>query len=107
MMHGGEYGRAISLLEGEVSNEGRSPEEKTDCCLWLAECHQRVDDQKSAGDWYLEAVKRILNQKLDNKLKAEKALPLCDKAMECYKAGGDAADVLMTARLRQYFLGLK
>ena len=76
MMHSGEYGRAISMLEGEVSNEGRSLEERTEYCRWLAECHQRIDDQKSAGDWYLEAVKRVLNQKLDNKSKAARALPL-------------------------------
>jgi len=107
MMHNGEYGRAISLLEDEVSNESRSPAEKTEYCRWLAECHQKTDDQKSAGDWYLEAVKRVLAQKVDNRSKASQALPLCDKALECYRAGGDQADVLVAARVRQYFLGLR
>ena len=106
MIHNGEYGRAISMLEGEASDEGRSPAERVEICTWLAECHQRLDDQKTSGDWYLEAVRRILSQQAVKSVKARQALPLCEKALEAYKQSGDAADVLVAARLRQYFLGL-
>lgn len=106
MIHNREYGRAISSLEGEASNEARSPVERAEFCKWLAECNQRLDDLKTSGDWYLEAVKRILSQQTDGKSKAMQALPLCEKAIECYKQDGDAADVLMAARLKQYLLGL-
>ena len=106
LIHNGEYGRAISSLEYEVSNESRSPLERTEYCRWLAECHQRLGDYKSSGDWYLEAIKRVLSLQTDQKSKAKQALPLCEKALECYKQDGDSADVLMVARLRQHLLGL-
>jgi hypothetical protein len=106
MIHNGEIGRAIASLESEASSERRSPQERVEYCRWLAECHQRLGDQESSGDWYLEAVKLILMQQIDQKAKAKQALPLCEKALECYKAGGDSADVLVAARLRQHLLGL-
>jgi hypothetical protein len=107
MMHSGEYGRAISMLEGEASNESRTLAERTEYCRWLAECNEKVEDHKASGDWYLEAVKRILMQKLDRASTAKQAIPLCEKALESYKAGGDPADVLVAARLKQHFLGLR
>lgn len=106
MIHNGEYGRAISFLEGEVSNESKSLAERVECCRWLAECHERLEDCKTSGDWYLEAVRKILSQQADQGSKAKQALPFCEKALECYKQDGDSADVLVAARLRQYFLGL-
>ena len=106
LIHNGEYGRAISSLEREASNESRSPLERVEYCKWLAECHQRLDDHKTSGDWYLEAVKRILSQQIDQKSKAKQALPLCERALECYKQDGDSADVLVAARLKQHLLGL-
>lgn len=59
-----------------------------------------------SGDWYLEAVKRILSQQKDLKLKAKEALPACEKALESYREGGDSADVLLAAKLKQSLLGL-
>ena len=106
MIHGGEYGRAISSLEGEASNESRSPLERAEYCTWLAECHKRLEDYKTSGDWYLEAVRRIFLQQKDQKLKAREALPACDKALECYRQGGDAVDVLVAAKLKQNLLEL-
>lgn len=106
MIHSGEYGRAISFLEGEASNENRSLAERVECCRWLAECHEKLEDSKTSGDWYLEAVRKILSQEADTKSKAKQALPLCEKALECYKQGGDSADVLIAARVKQYLIGL-
>jgi hypothetical protein len=106
LIHNGEYGRAISDLEYEVSNGNKSPLEKLECCEWLAECNTRLGDHKEAGNWYLEAVKMVLAQQMDGKLKAKQALQLCGKALDCYKQGGDSVDVLVAARLRQYLLGL-
>ncbi len=106
LIHNGEYGRAISSLEYEVSNESRSPLERTEYCRWLAECYQRLGDCKSSGDWYLEAVKRVFSLQIDQRSKAEQALPLCEKALECYKQDGDSADVLVAAKLKQRLLGL-
>jgi len=59
-----------------------------------------------SGDWYLEAVKRVLSQQKDLKLRAKEALPACDKALECYRQGGDSVDVLVAAKLKQNLLGL-
>jgi hypothetical protein len=106
LIHDGEYGRAISSLEHEVSNENRSPLERAEYCTWLAECHRRLEDYKMSGDWYLEAVKRVLSQQKDLKLRAKEALPACDKALECYRQGGDSVDVLVAAKLKQNLLGL-
>jgi hypothetical protein len=106
LIHTGEYERAISSLEPEASNESRSQLERAEYCRWLAECHQRLEDSETSGDWYLEAVKMILSQQTDKKTKAAQALPLCEKALESYKQGGDSADVLVAARLKQYLLGL-
>jgi hypothetical protein len=105
-IHNGEYGRAISSLEHEASNESRPPLERAECCSWLAECHRRLEDYKMSGDWYLEAVKRILSQQKDLKLKAKEALPICEKALESYREGGDSVDVLVAAKLKQSLLGL-
>ncbi len=106
LIHNGEYGRAISSLEREASDESRSPLERAEYCKWLAECNTRLEDRKEAGDWYLEAIKMILSQRTDGMSKAKQALPLCEKALESYKQGGDSADVLVAARLRQHLLGL-
>jgi hypothetical protein len=106
LIHGGEYGRAISSLEHEASNESRSPLERAEYCTWLAECHKRLEDYKSSGDWYLEAVKRVFLQQKDQKLKAKEALPACEKALECYRQGGDSVDVLVAAKLKQNLLEL-
>jgi len=59
-----------------------------------------------AGNWYLEAVRAVLSSEADNRTKARRALPLCAKALEAYEKGGDPADVLVAARLRQYLIGL-
>ncbi len=106
MIHNGEYGRAISFLEHEVADGTRTPTEKLECCKWLAECNHRLEDYKESGNWYLEAVKMVLAQQGDQRAKAKQALPLCDKALECYKQQGDSSDVLVAARLRQYLLSL-
>jgi hypothetical protein len=106
MIHNGEYGRAIASLEHEVRDEYRSPAEKLECCKWLAECNQRLGDSGEAGNWYLEAARVVLSGRSDQKLKAKEALPLCEKALEAYEKGGDPADVLVAARLKQYLLGL-
>jgi len=106
MIHNGEYERAISSLESEASGENIPPLQKAEYCEWIAECHKRLEDNKSAGDWYLEAVKKVLSQTGDQKSKAKQALADCDKALASYKEGGDSTDVLVAARLRQYLLGL-
>ena len=59
-----------------------------------------------AGNWYVEAVRITLSTPADNKAKARAALPLCAKALEAFEKGGDAADVLVAARLKQYLIGL-
>jgi hypothetical protein len=106
MMHNGEYGRAMSYLELELKDETKPLQERIECCRWLAECNLRMEDRKASGDWYLEAVKLILSQQSAQAAKAKQALPLCEKALECFKLDGDSADVLMAARLRQHLLGL-
>jgi len=106
LMNGREYGRAISILEGEASNESRSPAERAEYCEWVAECHRELEDYQMCGEWYLEAVKRILSQQIDMRLKAKQALPMSEKALESYKLGGDTVDVLEAAKLRQRLLDL-
>jgi hypothetical protein len=106
LIHDGEYGRAMSSLEHEASNERRTPLERAEYCTWLAECYTRFEDYKVSGDWYLESVKRILSQKKDLKLKAKEALPACEKALESYRQGGDSVDILVAAKLKQNLLGL-
>jgi hypothetical protein len=106
MIHDGEYGRAISSLEHEVKDETRTPVERLEYCNWLAECNHRLEDYQECGNWYLEGVRIILSEKIDNRSKAKQALPLCDKALESYEKGGDSADVLVAARVRQYVIGL-
>jgi len=106
LIHNGEYGRAISSLEQEASDESRSPLERVECFKWLADCNTRLEDQREAGNCYLEAIRLILSQQMDARSKAKFALPLCEKALECYKQGGDSADVLVAGRLKQYLLGL-
>ena len=106
MIHDGEYGRAISSLEFEVKNETRTPAERLEYCKWLAECNHRIEDYQECGNWYLEAVRIVLAEKIDNRTKAKQALPLCDKALESYEKGGDSADVLVAARVKQYVVGL-
>jgi hypothetical protein len=107
MIHNGEYGRAISFLEHEAADGTKTPQEKIECCRWLAECNSRLGDFKESGDWYFEAVRTVLSEQRDQKSKVREALPLCEKALECYKQEGDVADVLVAARLRQYLLGLR
>lgn len=106
LIHNGEYERAIHSLEREASDENKSQFERAEYCEWLAECYCRLEDYNTGGDWYLEAIKRILSQDIEQKKKAQQALPLCEKALERYKQDGDPADVLMAARLKQYLLGL-
>ncbi len=106
MIHDGEYGRAISFMEHEVKDETRTPAEKLEYCKWLAECNARLGDSQEAGNWYIEAVRIILSGKGDSHSKAKEGLPLCDKALEVYDKGGDSADVLVAARVKQYLVGL-
>lgn len=104
LMNGHEYGRAIAILKEEASNESRSPSERAGYCEWVAECHKHLDDYKEAGDWYLEAVKRIFAQDADLRVKARQALPLCQKALSSYKMGGDSVDIIEAAKLKQRLL---
>jgi hypothetical protein len=106
LIHNEEYGRAISSLEHEASDESRSPLERAEYCKWLAECNKRLDDYKASGDWYLEGVSRILSQQKELKTKAREALPMCEKALESYKEGGDSVDVLVAVKLRQNLMEL-
>ena len=106
MIHNGEYGRAISSLEHDVKDQGLSPQQRVEYCGWLAECNVRLEEQEEAGNWYIEAVRAVLSSQADNRTKARQALPLCAKALEAYEKGGDPADVLVAARLRQYLIGL-
>jgi len=106
MIHNGEYGRAISSLEHDVKDQELSPKQRVEYCGWLAECNVRLEEHEEAGNWYLEAVRAVLSSEADNRTKARQALPLCAKALEAYEKGGDPADVLVAARLRQYLIGL-
>jgi len=106
MINDGEYGRAISSLEREVKDESKAPAERLEYCRWLAECNQRMEDHQECGNWYLEAVRIILSGGGDGHSKARQALPLCDRAIESYEKGGDSADVLVAARVKQYIVGL-
>jgi lipopolysaccharide biosynthesis regulator YciM len=106
MIHEGEYGRAIASLEFVVKDESRPPQTRVECCRWLAECNHRLEEYKEAGDWYIEAVRIVLRTDADNRSKAKQALPLCGKALEAYEKGGDPADVLVAARVKQYLVGL-
>ena len=106
MIHNGEYGRAISSLEFDVKDETLTPEQKLERCRWVAECNARLEEHGEAGNWYVEAVRVILSQQTDSRSKAKQALPLCAKALEAYEKGGDPADVLVAARLKQYLVGL-
>ena len=106
MIHNGEYGRAISSMEFDVKDTTRPAKERLEYCSGLAECNKRLGDDGESGNWYLEAVKVILSMPGDNRMKAKEALPLAQKAMEAYEKGGDAADVLVAARLKQYLVGL-
>lgn len=106
MIHNGEYGRAISSLERGVKGEALMPQQRLECCTWLAECNLRLEDHREAGNWYLEAVRTVLSQQIDGRSKAKQGLPLCTKAVEAYEKGGDVADVLVAARLKRYLVGL-
>jgi hypothetical protein len=106
LMNGREYGRAISILEEGASSASRSPTERAEYCEWVAECHKQMEDYKMSGDWYLEAVKRIFSQQLDVRSKARQALPLSQKALDSFKQGGTAADVMEASMLKQRLLDL-
>jgi hypothetical protein len=106
MIHNGEYGRAISSLEHEVRDENLTPPQRIEYCKWLAECNQRLEEHEECGNWYLEAVRIILSERVDQISKAKEALPLCDRALEAYEKGGDPADVLVASRVKQYLVGL-
>lgn len=106
LMNGHEYGRAISILKEEASNESRSVLERVEFCEWLAECHRNLEDYRESGDWYLEAIKKVFALPIDMKQKAKRALPLSEKALERYKEGGDTIDVMAAAKLRQRLLDL-
>ena len=106
MIHDGEYGRAIASLEHEVHDQSRTAAERVEYCKWLAECNRRLEENEEAGNWYVEGVRIILSGEGERKSKVRRALPLCDQALEAYEKGGDAADVLVAARLRQYLISL-
>ena len=106
MIHDGEYRRAISWLERELKDEAKPPRARIEYCKWLAECNQRLEDYQECGNWYLEAVKIILSMPAEGRAKADEALPLCIEALESYEKGGDPADVLVAARVKQYLVGL-
>ena len=106
LIHRGEYRGAISLLENGVNDKNKPLLEKVEYCKWLAECYKNLDDYKMSGDWYLEAVKSVLAQQIDMKYKAKQALPYCEKALEQYREGGDAIDVLEAVKLRQKLVDL-
>jgi len=106
MMKDQEYGRAASVLEDEEKDGAKSPKERIELCEWLAECHRGLEDHKMAGDWHLQAVKRVFSQQLDVKTKAKQALPFCQKALDSYKLGGDAVDILEAGKLKQRLLEL-
>ena len=106
LMNGREYGRAISILEDEAADETKPPSERVELCEWLAECNCKLDDYKTSGDWYLQAVKMVFSEQMDMKRMAKKALPLSEKALESYKQGGDTIDVLSAAKLKQRLLDL-
>ena len=106
MIHNGEYSRAIASLESDVRDEKMAPTTRVEYCTWLAECNRRLEDFQECGNWYVEAVRIILSEPIDQKSKAKQALPFSDKAMEAYEKGGDTADVLVAARLKQYLVGL-
>jgi hypothetical protein len=106
MIHNGEYSRAIASMELDVKDGTKPASERLEYCKWLAECNKRLGDEDECGDWYLEAVKVILSMPGDKGTKAKEAIPLAQSAMEAYEKGGDAADVLVAARLKQYLLGL-
>jgi hypothetical protein len=106
MIHNGEYSRAIASLENDVKDERMPPVKRVEYCTWLAECNRRLEDYQECGNWYVEAVRIILGEPLDPKSKAKQALPVCEKALDAYEKGGDAADVLVAARLKQYLVGL-
>ena len=106
MIHEGEYGRAIASLEHEVNDPSRSPRVSVVYCKWVAEFNRRLVEDRDEGVWYVEAVRIILSEEVEQKEKAKEAIPLCTKAMEAYGKGGDAADVLVAARLKQYLVGL-
>ena len=106
MIHNGEYGRAITSLEHEVHDEALSPTERIEYCRWLAECNHRLEENEECGNWYLEAVRIILSVQMDRRSKAKMALPLSEKALEAFQKGGDAADVLVASRLKQYLVAL-
>ncbi len=106
MIHNGEYGRAISSMENDVKYGTLTPQQRLEYCGWLAECNSRLGDDGEAGNWYVEGVRAVLSDKMDNRSKANLALPLCSKALESYEKGGDPADVFVASRLKQYLLGL-
>jgi hypothetical protein len=106
MIHDGEYGRAISSLELEMKDETRTPAQKLEYCRWLAECNLRMEDYQESGNWYIEAIRIILQSAADGRSKAKEAMPLANKALEAYEKGGDSADVLVAARVKQYLVSL-
>jgi hypothetical protein len=106
MIHDGEYGRAIASLEFAVKDESKPLQTRVEYCRWLAECNNRLEEHQEAGNWYIEAVRIILASQEDNRSKARLALPLCNKALEAYDKGGDPADVLVAARVKQHLVGL-
>ena len=106
LIHRAEYRSAISLLEKGVNDKSKPLLERVEYCKWLAECYKNLEDFKTSGDWYLEVVKNILAQQTDMKLKAKQGLPYCEKALEQYREGGDAIDVLEAAKLKQKLFDL-
>ncbi len=101
LINRGEYGSAISIMEKIVKDKSRPFSERIEYCTWIAECYKKLNDLKLSGDWYLEAVKIILSQEIEMKFKAKQAIPYCEKALENYREGGDALDVMEAVKLKQ------
>lgn len=101
LINRGEYGTAINIMEKIVKDKTRPVKERLDYCVWIAECYKKLNDLKSGGEWYLEAVKIVLSQDIDVKLKAKQALPYCEKALENFREGGDPLDVMEAVKLKQ------
>ncbi|MEM2154439.1 MAG: hypothetical protein QXY76_05955 [Nitrososphaeria archaeon] len=100
LINRGEYGSAISLMEKIVKDKSKPTNERIEYCEWIAECYKKLNDLKLSGDWYLEAVKIVLSQDSEIRLKAKQALPYCEKALENYREGGDALDVMEAVKLK-------
>lgn len=102
----GMYTEAMRLLEAAAADERKHPMERAEYCEWLAELYTKLGDSESAGEWYLNAVKVILSQNVEWPKKAKQALPYSEKALECFKEGGDKVSVIEAVKLKQRLIEL-